>query len=389
MSLPTPKTARPRPTLPGAANRLLRSGDSLPPVKFQPIKKDGSVVIVGRVKIPTPVTAEQKTEHAYILRRYDTGFISLSTMWKGAFPTALPSNEKEELTWVKNNFDFTLPKGVTENMRLAGTWIPTDVARFLAPSYNLTHVISILVDATPDSETMSKAHPSVSTDGVNGSAHKTNGPNKRVRKDGPETPSKTPTGVNGAIAQLSTPGSTSKTRQKTKSPAPPPSRSTPTRSVKSRKAPSPAPSAGTTGSRRSTRTSMLPQHREENEEEEGEDVEDVKPPLPDPAEDIAESQSLVQRLMTQQKQAVEAPLASAVKRTREESDAPLLLNLDQPSQEVTYVPPEQRALVTNRRILPQWPTLPQLDSTQKSVAWGTVAFAIGWGAAAALLPQFL
>lgn len=134
---------------------------------------------------------------------------------------------------------------------------------------------------------------------------------------------------------------------------------------------------------------MLPQHREESEEEEGEDVEDVKPPLPDPAEDIAESQSLVQRLMTQQKQAVEAPLASAVKRTREESDAPLLLNLDQPSQEVTYVPPEQRALVTNRRILPQWPTLPQLDSTQKSVAWGTVAFAIGWGAAAALLPQFL
>ena len=34
------------------------AGDSLPPVKFQPIKKDGNVVIVGRVKIPTPTTAE-------------------------------------------------------------------------------------------------------------------------------------------------------------------------------------------------------------------------------------------------------------------------------------------------------------------------------------------
>ena len=121
---------------------------------------------------------------------------------------------------------------------------------------------------------------------------------------------------------------------------------------------------------------MLPQHREENEEEE--DVEDVKPPIPDPTQDIAESQSLVHRLMNQQNEAA-ASGTSGVKRTREEADAPLLLNLDQPSQEVMYVPPSERALVTNRRILPQWPTL---DSNQKSVAWGTLAFAIGWGAAA-------
>lgn len=122
---------------------------------------------------------------------------------------------------------------------------------------------------------------------------------------------------------------------------------------------------------------MLPQHREENEDED--EAEDIKPPVPDAAEDIAESQSLVQRLMTEAKQAA-APVASAVKRTREEIDAPLLLNLDQPSQEVTYVPPTERALVTNRRILPQWPTLPQLQSNQRSAAWGTLAFAIGWGA---------
>jgi hypothetical protein len=58
-------------------------------------------------------------------------------MWKGAFPSAPQSEEKEEIQWVKANFDCTLPPQVKEHMRLAGTWVPIDVARFLAPSYNL------------------------------------------------------------------------------------------------------------------------------------------------------------------------------------------------------------------------------------------------------------
>jgi hypothetical protein len=238
---------------------------------------------------------------------------------------------------------------------------------------------------------MAKAYAPVES--VNGSAHKSSTSNKRVRKEAPETPTKAPaaTGVNGAIQLLSTPGSTSKTRQKTKSPAPPASRSTPTRSSKSRKAPSPAPTtptpapAATTASpRRSSRIPALFQYPEDDEDEEN--TEDVKPLLPDPAEDIAESQSLVQRLMAQQKKPT-APIASSVKRTRDQVDAPLLLNLDAPSQAVTYVPPSERALVTNRRIFPKWPTLPQLDSQQKSAAWGTLAFANGWGAATYVLHQ--
>ena len=57
-------------------------------------------------------------------------------MWKAAFPTAPQSEEKEEVLWVKANFDCT-PEA-REHMRLAGTWVPIDVARFLAPSYNLS-----------------------------------------------------------------------------------------------------------------------------------------------------------------------------------------------------------------------------------------------------------
>lgn len=69
-------------------------------------------------------------------------------MWKGAFPTAPSSAEKEEIQWVKANFDFTHPTGAKEDMRLAGTWVPIDVARFLAPSYNLTSQFTHYVSLT-------------------------------------------------------------------------------------------------------------------------------------------------------------------------------------------------------------------------------------------------
>ena len=247
----------------------------------------------------------------------------------------------------------------------------------------LLAVVSMLVSAQPDQETIAKALAPVDT--VNGSAHKSSSSNKKVRKEAPETPSKPPaaTSVNGAIELLSTPGSTTKTGAKSKSPVPPasrstPSRSTPTRSSKSRKAPSPVPSAPGTTPGRSTR---VPAPVAEESDEEGEDV---KPPLPDPVEDISEAQFLVQRLKALQEKAT-APVTSAVKRTRDQADAPLVLNLDGPPKEVTYVPPSERAVATNRRILPRWPAMPRLDSNQKSAAWGTLAFAIGWGAATCVL----
>jgi hypothetical protein len=39
-------------------------------------------------------------EHAFVLRRYDTGAISVTTMFKAAFPGATEEEEEREMRWV-------------------------------------------------------------------------------------------------------------------------------------------------------------------------------------------------------------------------------------------------------------------------------------------------
>jgi len=115
-----------------------------------------------------------------------------------------------------------------------------------------------------------------------------------------------------------------------------------------------------------------------------EDAED-EPPYRDPAEDIAESQSLVQKLKEQQK--IAAPVAHAHKRTREEAEAPLALSIQEHDENA--VPKEDRVLIHPSRVTNSW--IPTLAPNQKSAVWGTLAFAIGWGATTFLpqvLPQF-
>lgn len=70
-----------------------------------------------------------------MLRRYDTGSISLTTMWKAAFPTASTAAEKDETNWVKKHFDIS---GPPETIRLAGTWLPVPIAQQLSAEYKLT-----------------------------------------------------------------------------------------------------------------------------------------------------------------------------------------------------------------------------------------------------------
>lgn len=202
------------------------------------------------------------------------------------------------------------------------------------------------------------------------------GPNKR-RKESHEPASTN--GVNGHLATpsktpISSPSKPVSSSSKSRT-SPAPSRSTPSRSVKSRKAASPAPVSAptpTTPGRRSGRISALPKTVEADEEEE----EEAKPPLPDPVEDIAESQLLVERLKAEREAETAAnPVATPLKRTREEAEAPVKLNLDGPPKNA--VPVEERALATNKRIAPRWPTL---QPQQKAVAWGTLAFALGWSA---------
>lgn len=94
-------------------------------VKFQTIVRDGKEIVVGRLKVATVsilffLTSPSLTdvslspyfracclqnlpapnEHAFILRRYDTGAISVTTMFKAAFPGATEEEEEREMRWV-------------------------------------------------------------------------------------------------------------------------------------------------------------------------------------------------------------------------------------------------------------------------------------------------
>lgn len=48
-------------------------------------------------------------EHAFILRRYDTGAISVTTMFKAAFPGATEEEEEREMRWVSHPLGLLCP----------------------------------------------------------------------------------------------------------------------------------------------------------------------------------------------------------------------------------------------------------------------------------------
>ncbi|OCF35481.1 hypothetical protein I316_03033 [Kwoniella heveanensis BCC8398] len=146
---PTPHTVN-RPRLPeDKRNALLTSlPEDVKIVKFQTIVREGKEIVVGRIKVPTPGS----TSHAFILRRYDTNAISLTTMYKVAFPGASDEDEKREMEWVKSSFDTRGTNGGrgSEVVRLAGQWVSRHLAIHLAPAYNLAELIAALARAVPD-----------------------------------------------------------------------------------------------------------------------------------------------------------------------------------------------------------------------------------------------
>ncbi|WVQ98762.1 hypothetical protein IAU59_005893 [Kwoniella sp. CBS 9459] len=146
---PTPHNVN-RPRLPeDRRNALLASlPDDVKIVKFQTIVREGKEIVVGRIKVPTPGS----TSHAFILRRYDTNAISLTTMYKVAFPGASDEDEKREMEWVKSSFDTRGTNGGrgSDVVRLAGQWVSRHLAIHLAPAYNLAELIAALARAVPD-----------------------------------------------------------------------------------------------------------------------------------------------------------------------------------------------------------------------------------------------
>lgn len=96
--------------------------------------------------LPTP------NEHAFILRRYDTQGISVSTMFKAAFPTATAEEEEREMRWIKSSFDMSGMNGSRscDAVKLAGVWVPPSTAAHLAVHYRLGPWVDAMVNAQPE-----------------------------------------------------------------------------------------------------------------------------------------------------------------------------------------------------------------------------------------------
>ncbi|KAI1796845.1 hypothetical protein LXA43DRAFT_911025 [Ganoderma leucocontextum] len=392
-----PKPGVPRPPLPlDHVNAHLRTIDaSKPPaVKFQEIVRDGQATVVGRVKIPTP------GGHAFILRRLDTGAISVTTMFRAAFPTANEDAEKGETTWIKLSFD-TSGANKSGKARFAGTWVTPDVALYLADSYALDAVIPSLANAVPDPNTtfrrskgQQQPTPTASPAAEPGPA-----PAKRRREASPASPipaNAQPPAPAPALAET---------------PASPPSRvggsPAPRRSARLR-------SPGATAVPQTqplvppTTTPKTPRIRRAAREEHStpagsdetavdEDTEAAKVAEPNIQEDIQEQKELIAKLKADRAAAKakeeaeaepeaepemeEAPSPSqqeaedaalGEKRPREEAPTEYRFNFKEPGQEEVG----ERAVVTNRRVR----LLSQMAPERKSLAWGTLAFAIGLSA---------
>jgi hypothetical protein len=367
--------------------------------------------------------------HAFILRRFDTGAVSLTTMFRAAFPNASDSEEKLEVAWVKDTYDLSGNNGSTRDShitRLAGVWVGPAVALELGYAYMLGRLIEAVVEATPDpngnyrrsGKSAAINAPTIAPATVNAQAVVAPLPPSIVSK--PST----------AVKSLPTPSPTATAnpppkRRKESSPTvepqsivKPPSRHSPSRhSPASSKVSAPLPPSPTL--RRSTRTkSPAPRQpsappslrtpkatrsavKKESTraltpgssdltvvDEESLVVEDgvVGTELRD--QDIEEQHKLIQDLKDKRDASRKAQLkgeegmdvaadesSSSVhssttgkKREREDEDEPLKFNFKEPEM-------VERAISTNRRV-----GRFNMEPRTKSFAWGLAAFAVGMGA---------
>ncbi|KAI0309919.1 hypothetical protein OF83DRAFT_1071332 [Amylostereum chailletii] len=357
-----PLSAAVRPPLPfDHQNPIVKSmtADNLPAVKFQEIIRDGQSTIVARMKVPTP------GGHAFILRRLDTGAISLTTMFRAAFPTASEDAEKDESAWVKANYDVS-GSNRGGKARFAGTWVNPAAAKELAAAYALTHILSPLTEAKPDPNTEYRKS----------SRAQGQSPDKPPASTAKQLPTPSPSMNPG------TPNPPKRRREASPAPKPPssasptpPPPSTPLR--RSARTASPAPiSLSKPVSPKAPKTPRSPTKRKAVEvatpagsDETAVDEDAVDVPGPDMNQDIAEQKELIEAFKAQREAARRAADESMddsddgeKKREREEDGAPLRFEFKEPAAH-----PQDRQIATNRRV--------RMTPERRSLAWGVGAFA--------------
>ncbi|KAJ7066927.1 hypothetical protein C8F01DRAFT_1208229 [Mycena amicta] len=319
----------PRLSRPAAHPPPVESG-SIPSVKFQILNvQGGTEILVGRLKVDTPTVptkAQSNTCPAFILRRFDTGAVSLTSMFRAAFPAAdveAPEAEKREVQWVRDNYDLTGNNGSSRDTsvtRLAGTWVGTDVAVELGEAYSLGELIHTVVEAKPD-------------------------PNANYRRSGK--------GKDGA--SVTTPSS----------PAPAPL------SPKPSSQPMPSLTSVVKASKKTPRRAEVDVSAGSDEtavddDEAGVTAVEESASAELREQDLVEQRELINNLKAQRDKArVDAP--TTVKRAREDEDKPLSFDFKEPQV-------GERAIATNSRISP----------SQRSAVWGAFFFAFGVTAASFL-----
>ncbi|KAJ7158786.1 hypothetical protein C8R46DRAFT_1224704 [Mycena filopes] len=364
-------TTATRPPLPVRHhNNLLKDVDTRTVVvKYQILNCQGNDILVGRLKVDTPTPSG----HAFILRRFDTGAVSLTTLFRAAFPTAPEDAEKREVQWVKDSYDLTGNNGSSKDAgitRLAGTWVSPTVAVELGSAYSLGDLIHSIVNAKPD---------------PNANYRRSGNKAKDSASAAPATPaSAAPSSASRALPTSSpthaspNPAKRRKESSPAPAPAPPatpltPRRSTRTKSPNPRSAPMPSLTAVTKSARKTTRREEAPVTPGGSDEtavdEEGDVIEEsVGTELRE--QDLAEQRDMIEDLKAQRDKALAVKhggsaggAAAKLKRTREDESQKL---------EFEFKEPEigERVIATNRRISP----------SQKSLIWGAMAFAFGMGA---------
>ncbi|KAF5367433.1 hypothetical protein D9758_003677 [Tetrapyrgos nigripes] len=411
----------PRPPLPAqSANPHLQSTlDSgvLPLVKYQILNCRGQDILVGRMKIETPTVytfrspsglpltdpsilllSRQPNGHAFILRRYDTKAVSLSSMFRAAFPTSTEAEEHAEVQWVKETYDLSGTNGnskETHIVRLSGTWVNPSLALELGKAYKLGALISAVVEANPDPDANYR-RSGKSAAGANGTVPTTKPPSTTATKSSIKAES--PTAPNPpkrrkesspapAIVSESSTTTDMKVEVKKEKVAPTPLR----RSNRTTKSPGPGkPKSSSSASSLSpvaSRTTKRTVRREVKEEVKEEVTPSDETVVDDEDEtvnyvageelreqDIAEQKVLIENLKAQRDAARKEDDEEKVtsKRARQDVEEEEQLKFDFKEPEIG-----ERAIATNRRV-PGY--LERLPPERQGLAIGVAAFVFGVGA---------
>ncbi|KAF7986468.1 hypothetical protein HWV62_31253 [Athelia sp. TMB] len=321
------------------------------------------VVQVGRMKIPTP------SGHAFILRRFDTNAISLTTMFRAAFPGASDAEERHETAYIKDNHPLMGNNGSTKEpsiIRLAGTWVDPVLAIQFAEDYALGDIITLMAKAEPDPKVVYRKSTKATPKGKESSAHPAAG----------SLPSQSPA--------MGTPSAPKRRKEFSPAPSPthaklaspPPRRSSRQRSVQPTE-PTVSPKKRTRRTAAQEQPAML--GSEETVVEDDEEIATMAGP--DMNQDIAEQKELIKKLkeaaeLVSMDAVMEAVDTTVAKRAREEEEAPLQFEFKEPEN-------TERAIASNKRV-----GYFNMKPQTKSVAWGVAAFAIGMSAVT-FLPNFL